>query len=49
MITLDQNNLSENVKHSYNLSEKFNKESRSKITPGSDAHLDIISQFHFYL
>ncbi|WP_396170729.1 hypothetical protein [Flavobacterium sp.] len=44
MITLDQNNLSENVKHAYNLSEKFNKESRSKITPGSDAHLDIISQ-----
>lgn len=44
MITLDHNNLSENVKHAYNLSEKFNKESRSKITPGSDAHLDIISQ-----
>lgn len=44
MITLDHNNLSENVKHAYNLSEKFNKESRSKITPGSDEHLDIISQ-----
>ena len=44
MIKLDHNNLSENVKHAYNLSEKFNKESRSKITPGSDAHLDIISQ-----
>lgn len=44
MITLDHNNLSENVKHAYNLSEKFNKESRSKITPGSDEHLDIISE-----
>ncbi|OWP85373.1 hypothetical protein BWK59_00535 [Flavobacterium davisii] len=44
MITLDHNNLSENVKHAYNLSEKFNKESRSKITLGSDEHLDIISQ-----
>lgn len=44
MITVDHNNLSENVKHAYNLSEKFNKESRSKITPGSDEHLDIISQ-----
>jgi len=44
MITLDHNNLSENVKHAYNLSEKFNKESRSKIIPGSDDHLDIISQ-----
>jgi hypothetical protein len=44
MITLDHNNLSENVRHAYNLSEKFNKESRSKITPGSDDHLDIISQ-----
>ncbi|QYS89715.1 hypothetical protein [Flavobacterium davisii] len=44
MITLDHNNLSENVKHAYNLSEKFNKESRSKITLGSDEHLDVISQ-----
>lgn len=44
MIVLDQNNLSENVKHAYNLSEKFNKESRNKITPGSDEHLDLISE-----
>ena len=44
MVTVDHNNLSENVKHAYYLSEKFNKESRIKITPGSDEHLDIISQ-----
>lgn len=44
MITIDQNNLSENVKHAYNLSEKFNKEARNKIVPGSDEHLDLVSQ-----
>lgn len=44
MTTLDHNNLQENVKHAYNLSEKFNKESRNKISIGSDAHLDIISE-----
>lgn len=44
MITLDQSNLSENVKHAYNLSEKFNQDSRSKITLGSDEHLDLISK-----
>lgn len=45
MITLDSsNNLSENVKHAYDLSEKFNKVSRNKIEAGSDDHLDIISR-----
>lgn len=45
MITIDSSkNLSENVKHAYNLSEKFNKISNSKIEIGSNDHLDLISR-----
>src|SRR6218665_907104 len=44
MIKLDQRSLSENVKYAYDLSEKFNKESKSKIALGTDEHLDLVSK-----
>ena len=44
MVTINSNrNLSDNVKHAYNLSEKFNKIYNSKTEIGSNDHLDLVS------
>jgi hypothetical protein len=43
MLTLNHNQLNENVRHAYDLTEKFNNELKSEMKAGSDEHLDLIS------